>query len=176
MKFLGLVPSAYAPGERRRQGSIPQAGHTHARRALGEGAWASRFPATVRQPRQRRLEKPPQALQDLRGKAQGRRGTRARTRIARGKHAPPVVVAIARALVGLLWAMAKQGPVTPSLHRPMADNHTPHGAGVHRASARAAAPVLGSPFDGVQRPSGHPRAESAARYPTAAGRGDFTHG
>ena len=40
MKYLGLIPSAYSSGERRRQGSITTAGNTHARRALVEGAWA----------------------------------------------------------------------------------------------------------------------------------------
>jgi transposase len=38
MKFLGLIPSAYSSGERRRQGSLAKAGNTHARRALGKGA------------------------------------------------------------------------------------------------------------------------------------------
>jgi transposase len=41
-KCLGLSPAAYATGERRRPGAIPTAGHRQARRALGEGAWASR--------------------------------------------------------------------------------------------------------------------------------------
>jgi transposase len=40
MTYLGLIPSEYASGERRRQGSITTAGHTQARRALVEGAWA----------------------------------------------------------------------------------------------------------------------------------------
>jgi transposase len=40
MKFLGLIPSEYSSGERRRQGSLTKAGNTHARRALVEGAWA----------------------------------------------------------------------------------------------------------------------------------------
>lgn len=42
MKFLGLIPSEYSTGERRRQGAITKAGNTHARRALVEGAWAYR--------------------------------------------------------------------------------------------------------------------------------------
>jgi transposase len=42
MKDLGVIPSAYSSGERRRQGAITKAGTTHARRALVEGAWASR--------------------------------------------------------------------------------------------------------------------------------------
>jgi transposase len=41
MKVLGLIPSEYSSGERRRQGAITKAGNTHARRAIGEVAWAS---------------------------------------------------------------------------------------------------------------------------------------
>jgi transposase len=40
MKYLGLIPSEYSSGERRRQGSSTKAGNTHARRALVDGAWA----------------------------------------------------------------------------------------------------------------------------------------
>jgi transposase len=48
MQYLGLIPAAYATGERRRQGTMPTAGHTPARRALVDGAGASRDPANVR--------------------------------------------------------------------------------------------------------------------------------
>jgi len=47
MSYLGLTPSEYSSGERRRQGGITTTGHMHARRALVEGAWASRYPATI---------------------------------------------------------------------------------------------------------------------------------
>ena len=47
MTYLGLTPSKYSRGERRRQGGLTKTGNTHARRALGEGAWASRDPAHV---------------------------------------------------------------------------------------------------------------------------------
>ena len=40
MNSLGLTPSEYSTGERRRQGGITKTGNTHARRALIEGAWA----------------------------------------------------------------------------------------------------------------------------------------
>jgi transposase len=42
MPGMGLLPSAYASGEPRRQGAMTTAGHPHARRVLGEGAWACR--------------------------------------------------------------------------------------------------------------------------------------
>jgi transposase len=38
MKCLGLIPSEYSSGEQHRQGSLPKAGHAHARSALVEGA------------------------------------------------------------------------------------------------------------------------------------------
>jgi transposase len=38
MQYLGLIPSEYSSGDRRRQGPITKAGNTHARRALVEGA------------------------------------------------------------------------------------------------------------------------------------------
>src|SRR5215218_2575503 len=92
MKFLGLIPSEYASGERRQQGSSTNAGHTHARRALIEGAWASRSPAKVSRHLQLRLDTPPKAIQDLSWKAQVRLCTRYRRLIARGKQANQVVV------------------------------------------------------------------------------------
>src|SRR5215471_16450705 len=42
MSYLGLTPSEYSSGERRRQGGITKAGNGYARRALVEGAWAYR--------------------------------------------------------------------------------------------------------------------------------------
>jgi transposase len=113
MKFLGLIPSESSTGERRRQGSITKAGNTHARRALVEGAWAYRYPAKVSRHLQLRREKQPKSIQDLSWKAQVRRCKRYRRLIARGKHAHQVVVAMARELVGCMWAMATQVPVTP---------------------------------------------------------------
>jgi transposase len=113
MKFLGLIPSEYSTGERRRQGAITKAGNTHARRALIEGTWAYRYPAKVSRHLQLRLEKLPKPIQDISWKAQVRLCKRYRRLIARGKHANQVVGAIARELVGFMWAIAKQVPVTP---------------------------------------------------------------
>jgi transposase len=113
MKFLGLIPSEYSSAEKRRQGSITKAGNTHARRALVEGAWAYRYSAKVSRHLQLRLETQPKSIQDISWKAQVRLCKRYRRLIARGKHANQVVVAIARELVGFMWAIAKKVPVTP---------------------------------------------------------------
>jgi transposase len=111
MQLMGLSPSEYASGAQRRQGSIPQAGHTHARRVLVAGAWAYRSPAQGSRHRQLRREKPPQVIQDIRWQAQVRRCQRYRRLVARGQHAHGVTVAMARELRGFMWAMAKEVPV-----------------------------------------------------------------
>jgi len=105
MKCLGLIPSESSSGERRRQGTLTTAGNTHARRALVEGAWSSRLPL--------RLEPQPKAIQEISWKAHVRLCKRFRRLMARGKHANQIVVALARELVGFMWAIAKQVPVTP---------------------------------------------------------------
>ena len=112
MKFLGLIPSEYSSGERRRQGSITKAGNTHARRAIVEGAWAYRYPAKVSRHLQLRLATQPKVIQDISWKAQVRLCKRYRKLMARGTHANQVVVAMARELVGCMWAMAKQVAIT----------------------------------------------------------------
>jgi transposase len=114
MTYLGLIPSAYSSGERRRQGSITNTGNTHARRAVVEGAWAYRYPANVSRHLHLRLETLPKPIQDLSWKAHVRLCTRVRRLLARGKHANQVVVAIARELAGFRWAIAQQVSVTPS--------------------------------------------------------------
>jgi transposase len=113
MSSLGLTPSEYSTGERRRQGGITKAGNTHARRALIEGAWASRSPAKVSRHLQLRLEKVSKPIQDLSWKAQVRLCKRSRQLSARGKNANLVVVAIARELRAFMWAIAQEVPLTP---------------------------------------------------------------
>jgi transposase len=113
MTCLGLLPSEDSSAERRRQGASTNAGHTHARRAVVEGAWAYRYPAKVSRHPQLRLEKLPKAVQDISWKAQVRLCKRHRKLSARGKNANQVVVAIARELIVFMWAMAKEVPVIP---------------------------------------------------------------
>jgi transposase len=113
MKFLGLISAEYSRAEKCRQGSITKAGNTHARRELVEGAWAYRYAAKVSRHLRLRLETQPKSIQDISWKAQVRLCKRYRRLIARGKHANQVVVAMARELVGFLWAMANEVPVSP---------------------------------------------------------------
>jgi transposase len=112
MRDLGLTPSAYSRGERRRQGGLTKAGPTPARRALVEGAWAYRDPAHLSRHLPRRLEHLPQGLQDISWKAQVRLCKRYRHLSAWGKNPNQVVVARARELIAFMWAIAKQVHLT----------------------------------------------------------------
>jgi hypothetical protein len=160
MQDRGLTPSADTRGARRRQGSSTTAGTTPARRVLVEGAWASRDPAHVSRHLQRRRENPSHVIQASSWKAAVRLGQRDRRLLARGTHAHPVVVAMARAFVGFLWAMAQQVPVTPYALK-TARGQPCNPAGCPRAGAEAQ-PRCGVTRDGVTSPRGHTRAEREA--------------
>jgi hypothetical protein len=61
----------------------------------------------------RRLAQQPSIFQDISWKAQVRLCQRYRRLVSRGKHANVVTVAMARELVGFMWAIAREVPVTP---------------------------------------------------------------
>jgi transposase len=104
---LGRIPSAHPTGEPRRPGGLPKTGNAPARRALREGAGASRDPAQVSRPWPRRWEQRPQGLPELSGKAQGRLCQRYRRVVARGQPVTQVVVALARARAACVGARAR---------------------------------------------------------------------
>ena len=111
MSYLGLTPSEYSSGERRRLGGITKAGNGHARRVLIEAAKAYRHRAKVSEQIQARQQRLPAAIRDIAWRAQLRLCGRYRKRLARGKHPNTVAAAIARELAAFMWAIAKVRPV-----------------------------------------------------------------
>lgn len=107
MGFIGLVPSLNATGLRHRTGAITKTGNAHVRRCLVEAAWAYRHPARRTAHLKRRLDGQPKAVQEIAWKAQLRLCGRYRRMIARGVNHNKVITAIARDLVGFLWATAR---------------------------------------------------------------------
>ncbi len=112
MSYLGLTPSEYSSGERRRLGGITKAGNSHARRALIEAAKAYRHRAKVSEQIQARQQHLPKAICDIAWRAQVRLCGRYRRLLARGKHPNTVAAAIARELAAFMWAIARIQPVT----------------------------------------------------------------
>ena len=107
MKFMGLVSSEHSTGDKRCQGAITKAGNSHCRRALIESSWHYRLPARVAPSLRLRQHGQPQAVLDLSWKAQQRLCARYRHLQRQHKKSVVVVTAVARELVGFVWAMAK---------------------------------------------------------------------
>ncbi len=114
MAYLGLVPSEHSSGATARRGGITKAGNALARHALIEGAWTYRMQARVSRKLHDRLETLPQAVRDIAWKAQVRLCARFRRLAATGKARVVVTTAIAREMVGFLWAIARQVQVAPA--------------------------------------------------------------
>jgi transposase len=106
MAYLGLVPSEHSSGNTVRCGGITKAGNTLARRVLIEGAWTYRMSARVGRKLHDRLEPLPTAVRDIAWKAQLRLCARYRRLSAAGKPKVVVTTAIAREMVGFIWAIA----------------------------------------------------------------------
>jgi transposase len=106
MSYAGMVPSEASSGGKTRRGSITKTGNGHLRRVLVEAAWTYRFkPAIYPGLRKRQQNQPPEVV-DLAWKAQHRLNRRYRGLAARGKPQPQVVTAVARELLGFVWAIA----------------------------------------------------------------------
>lgn len=117
MAYLGLVPSEHSSGEHERRGAITKAGNIHVRRLLIEAAWHYRHRPHIGVGIRQRREGQPEAIITIADRAQERLCHRFRTLTARGKIPNKVVVAVARELVGFVWAAlypATQGQPTRS--------------------------------------------------------------
>lgn len=110
MAFLGLVPSEHSSGPNKRRGGITKTGNAHVRRVLVEAAWTYRHPARKTATLQRRAELAPEAVQDIAWSAQKRLCGRYWALDARGKLKVQTCTAIARELVGFVWAIGQAMP------------------------------------------------------------------
>jgi transposase len=108
MGYLGLVPSEYTSGEKRRLGRITKTGNSHVRRVLIEAAWNYRFPPRITVPLQKRQEQQLPAVRAIAWRAQLRLNHRYRQLSARGVQHNKVCVAIARELAGFVWSIGQQ--------------------------------------------------------------------
>jgi hypothetical protein len=115
--YLGLVSREASSGDRQRLGSIPKAGNNHCRHVLVQAAWSYRHRPQTSVDLKRRQEGQPPAVITHAWKAQQRLyqrfnhlSYRTRPQIA--------VVAVARELVGFLWAVMQDVPHAPQAAYP----------------------------------------------------------
>jgi transposase len=116
MAYAGIVPSEHStggPGHARR-GGITKTGNAHLRRVLVEAAWTYRHrPALGTRLRQRQKDQPATVL-EIAWKAQHRLHNRYVRLASRGKPGQVAVTAVARELLGFMWAIA--APIERAAH------------------------------------------------------------
>jgi transposase len=107
MAYAGLVPSEHSSGGRVHRGNITKNGNAHLRRVMVEAAWHNRHrPAQTPELRQRQRGVLPQAC-TVAWNAQQRLYKRYCHLTARGKARPQTVVAVAREMLGFIWAIGQ---------------------------------------------------------------------
>jgi len=113
MAFLGLNPGEHSSGSRVRPRGITKAGNVSVRRLLYESAWSYRQGPKIGSYMQQHMPKGlPQEIKDVAWKAQVRLCRRYRQLLARGKKPQVAITAVARELVGFIWAIAHElGPM-----------------------------------------------------------------
>lgn len=106
MSFLGMTSREHSSGGCQRRGPITKAGNTHVRRVLIEAAWNYRHKPGVSAYMRKRRVGQPAAVIAIADKAQLRLHTRyVKLKYVLNKPHNQVVTAVARELVGFLWAI-----------------------------------------------------------------------
>jgi transposase len=108
MAYVGLVPGEHSSGPKRRQGSITKAGNGAARRMLVETAWHYQHSPRVSPVIAARHDGLPASITDIAWKAQLRLHGKFKRLLARRVLKNKAVVAVARELVGFVWAIGQE--------------------------------------------------------------------
>jgi transposase len=108
MGYSGLVPREYSSGNRTQRGAITKSGNAHLRRVLVESAWAYRHRPNVqgRVLRRQKVLVLSEEARQIAWKAQQRLYKRFVSLTARGKTSGQAMTALARELLGFVWAIA----------------------------------------------------------------------
>jgi transposase len=106
MGYSGAVSSEHSSGESIRRGGITKTGNTHLRRIAVEAAWAYRYRPCIGASLKARQKNASQEVKDIAWKAQHRLHARYMKLMAKGKLKQKVVTAVARELLGFIWAIA----------------------------------------------------------------------
>ena len=110
MAYWGLVPREESSGLAHRHGPITKAGNSHCRHVLVQAAWAYRHPPKVGAALARRQHGQPAPVITHAWKAQHRLH-KLYPHLAYRKQPQVAVVAVARELVGFLWAVMRECPM-----------------------------------------------------------------
>ena len=105
MGYSGAVPSENSSGQRTRRGAITKTGNAHLRRVIVEAAWSYRHKPCVKGMLRERQVGQREDVKRIAFKAQHRLHGRYWRLASKGKPAQQVVTAVARELLGFIWAI-----------------------------------------------------------------------
>lgn len=110
MGYSGSVPSEHSTGgpDKHRRGRITKTGNSHLRRLIGESAWSYRYQPSLSYALRKRQEGQRAEVVEISWRAQVRLCGRYRRLSARGKEKQKVVTAIAREILGFMWAIGTE--------------------------------------------------------------------
>ena len=114
MGYCGVFPSEDSSGKRIRRGGITKTGNAHLRRIVVESAWSYRHRPSVGAKLRRRQEGLPAEITEIAWKAQNRLHKRYMKLMARGKDQRKTMTAIARELMGFIWAIGIKAEARPA--------------------------------------------------------------
>jgi transposase len=105
MGYSGAFPSEDSSGKRIRRGGITKSGNAHLRRIVVESAWSYRHLPRVGAKLRKRQQGLPAEITEIAWKAQTRLHKRYMALTARGKDQRKTMTAVARELLGFIWAI-----------------------------------------------------------------------
>jgi len=105
MSYLGLVPSEYSSGKKRKQGGITKTGNGHIRKLLTEAAWHYTRPARVSKRLAVRRVGTAESIISYADRALNRLHGKYIKLLFNGKSKQAAVTAVARELSGFLWGV-----------------------------------------------------------------------
>ena len=105
MGYAGVVSSERSSGDDTRRGAITKTGNAHVRRIVGEAAWAYQHRPAIYGALRKRQAGLSEEVKALAWKAQNRLCGRYRKLAGKGKPHQKVVTAVARELLGFIWAI-----------------------------------------------------------------------
>jgi transposase len=106
MAYAGLVASEHSSGGRQQRGGITKTGNSHLRYLLVEAAWQYARPIRLSP------SPPPTPIDQIAQQARARLQRRYFRLVSRGKPKQVAIVAVARELLGFIWAVAQATAVT----------------------------------------------------------------
>jgi transposase len=105
MGYSGTVSSEHSSGGKTRRGAITKTGNAHVRRVIVEAAWSQRYKPVLSHVMRKRQEGLSAEVQEIASKARYRLHRRYVHLLGKGKTKQEVVTAVAREMLGFIWAI-----------------------------------------------------------------------